>query len=216
MDQENANPPIMWDKWIRSLILGVGLAAIKLGYLFALEGSIGVSSINKAVAGSATILIGLSLALSGITYFFDALDAQIVYRKYVGVMGALFAFGHVLITLINIGRLDHIIRFLNSGKSYTLFGISAALLLVMLTLISNTFSARTLGNVLWRRLLRLGYVALAFTALHFGLMKYKIWLAWFKDPSTLPPTSLLLIAPVIVVFLMRLLLAVALAIRHEK
>lgn len=205
-----------WGLWLRSLGIGVALMIIELGYIFLAEGDFNLRAINRSVAGASVLLITISLALSGITYFTDKLDKYIVYRRYIGVMGALFAIAHMLLTFIDIGSMVYLIEFFTDPAPFTLFAIASTLLLILLTIISNNESAKLLGNIWWRRLLRLGYVALLFGFLHFALMRQRNWQLWFESPDELPPTSLLLVIPVALTFLIRLILAIALKLKKKN
>jgi len=201
--------------WLKSLLFGLLLVGGELAYLNYTNPPLNLRSVNLAVAGVGLILISLSLFLSGITYFFDFADKQIVYRRYLGVMGALSAGVHVAITLYTKGNAAKMIAYILNGSPAILYGAAALVTLILLTIISNTYSAKSLGNVWWRRILRLGYLALGLTALHMGLLRYKGWFKWLGEP-TWPSTSLILTGIVLITFIIRMLLGLALTIKKNK
>jgi DMSO/TMAO reductase YedYZ heme-binding membrane subunit len=201
--------------WIKSGLFSVILIGVYWGYLF-IQGSENVGrNLNIATAGVGIILICLSLVLSGITYFFDFADRFIVYRKYFGVWGFFTSLFHGLYTLQRMGA-QRATSYILSAPPVFLYAVAALLVLLMLTIISNTTAARMLGNVWWRRLLRLGYVALLLGTLHFGLLRIDRWKTYLDSGfDGLPPSSLILALLVFATFGLRILLELALRIAKK-
>jgi DMSO/TMAO reductase YedYZ heme-binding membrane subunit len=158
---------------------------------------------NKAAADTAMILIGLSFALSGLCYFWNVVDTKIVYRKYLGLAGFAFCLGHAVMSLIfylylkprgyesnPIFILDHQWDFGSFVVSNLYAFISAVIALVifaMMAAISNQYAIVELGGVWWRRLLRVGYIAYVFTALHFLIKNIPEWMIFFRADTVTPP-----------------------------
>ena len=74
--------------YIRTSFFGLVVFAIIYGYISWLQIP-GV--LNKSVADTAVVLIGLSMILSGVSYFWKSFASKIVYRKHLGLIGFAFA-----------------------------------------------------------------------------------------------------------------------------
>jgi DMSO/TMAO reductase YedYZ heme-binding membrane subunit len=178
--------------WVNSAMWGLVMFVAGSLYLYARRGEFDLYIANKALAGASLTVIGLSLALSGLCYFWDFVDTKIIYRKYLGITGFVMALAHGTISLWLLP--DHFVwpeYFLNYRVTF-FAGLTALVILVGMTVISNRYAAHELGGLWWRRLLRWGgYSALLLVMVHFGLMKYQGWIRWFKTREPwLPPLSL--------------------------
>jgi methionine sulfoxide reductase heme-binding subunit len=214
MSDPNNPPPINnqihWAQWFWSLIFGLVLIGLYAGYLYLIESKLNLRTFNRAFAGVSTILIALSMALSGLAYFWQLFRTKIVYRKYIGIWGFVFALVHVLISLYNSGTLQGAINTLLSGRPPILFGLAALFILILMTVVSSNFAAKTLGSLWWRRLLRLGYIVLVLIAIHYYLLGNKNWLEWPQNPEGLPSTKLILLVIIVLVILLRFVLSLSL------
>ncbi|MDP2691280.1 MAG: ferric reductase-like transmembrane domain-containing protein [bacterium] len=178
--------------WFNTILLSLGIFFFSSLYLFVRRGNYDFFIANKAFATTSLVLIGLSLALSGLCYFWNFLDSKIVYRKHLGLAGFAFAIVHVIVSFFFLsGRFTYPEWFSGHFLS-VMFGLLALLVLCFMALISNRWARMELGALLWRRLLRLGYLVLILVAAHFALLKYGEWTKWFQTPDPfLPPLSLL-------------------------
>jgi len=193
--------------WVNSALFGLAVFIATNFYIFLLEGHNSIFVANRAAASTAFILIGFSLMLSGICYFWDFFDTKIIYRKYLGITGFVFGLTHALLSTYfyvfvwsnNFGpnvffsqwnvfglKISNVVAFA--------FGLLGLLIFIMMASISNRYAARELGGIWWRRLLRFGYLAYVFIILHFAIKRSDEWLAWLdQTQKSLPPISLLLL-----------------------
>lgn len=169
------------------------------------------SPLNKAVADTAVLLIGLSMLLSSLCYFWNFVDTKIVYRKHLGLAGFAFAGAHLLLSWAPFLSLFKTDTWGSSRLYPVLAGTTAMVIFVVMALVSNQYSATALGGKIWRTILRLGYPALLLVALHVTLLKYARWVTWAEEGFTsLPSMSLLMTAFIVIVLVMRMALEVSL------
>ncbi len=207
------NPPSPLRMWLSTSVFAALVFAAGSLYLFARRGDFNLYIANKALAVDALVLIGLSLALSGLVYFWDFIDTKIIYRKFLGLAGFALAGAHISIVLWMLPEkggpesLTH--------EASEILGTLAVLIFAMMAAVSNKYAFYRLGSKRWRALLRLGYWGFIFALAHLSLLKYGGWIKWFKsfDPI-LPPLSLLAIIFGAAVIILRL--ALWLAIRKKR
>lgn len=189
--------------------------ALFLGVFWYIEITTPFGTLNKAAADTAVILMGLSMLLSSLCYFWNFVDTKIVYRKHLGLAGFAFAVVHLLLSwsaFTNMLKLET----WAAGKAYPAFaGTLGFLIFTVMALISNNYSATTLGGRVWRGILRLGYPALLLVAIHVILLKHSRWQTWAAEGfKTLPSMSLLMTMFIIVVLAMRV--ALELSLRKQR
>lgn len=195
--------PKDWPMYLKTAVFGLLVFGASYGYIRWL----GIPrEMNKAAADTAIVLIGLSMLISSVSYFFNFLDWSVAYRKHLGLIGFAFAVAHLVLSwnpFLSLFRLST----WEEGRMWpVLSGTLALLIFTGMTLISNAFSARRLGRS-WRPALRVGYVAVALVLLHVYLLRSGRWLAWFQGGMTTPPSLSLLVALfMVVVIFMRLVL----------
>ena len=208
--------------WVNSLVIGGLTFALILWYLgFSSGGSNPLRLANQAAAETSIILICLSMAMSGIVYFWDFADHYLLYRKYIGLVGFYFALYHGLYTLNRMilpynTSLERFFSWPTLGLTGNnllafIFALISLLILVIMAVISNAWATNLLGGQIWRHLLRTGYIVLLLGGLHSGLKTYEDWLAWFQtlDPI-FPPLSLITTILIISTFALRLMLQISL------
>ena len=145
----------------------------------------GLRILNLSLADASIVLIGLSLALSGICHFWNFADTYIGYRKYLGLAGFYLAASHTLLVLSrrpiqSFLTTERIAPFVAAVVSIALFAIMAA--------ISNTFAIKRLGYPHWKKILAAGYVAYLAALLHFGMIHHARWISWLVGNGTLEIT----------------------------
>ncbi len=172
--------------------------------------------LNKAIADTSVYLMGFSMILSGICYFWDFLDTKIIYRKYLGLIGFAFALVHIGLSFSALLRLFQIETWQKGLFWPALVGLVATMIFTVMAAISNQFSASHLGGKMWKNILHTGYIAMILILAHVVFLKLKYWMPWFNDGmKTLPSSSLLVSGFILIVVLMRV--AVALSVRtHAK
>jgi DMSO/TMAO reductase YedYZ heme-binding membrane subunit len=195
-------------------VTGFGLLIFGLFYSYTAWLAI-PGTLNKTVADTAIFLIGLSMLLSSLCYFWNIFDPLIRYRKHLGLIG--FAFG-----LLHIGLSFPALQSLFLSETWeknamwpALTGLLATLIFAAMALISNSRMAILLGGKWWRYILRTGYIAVILVWLHVVLLKSSRWLTWYEEGmKTLPSLSLLISLFMLWVIAMRI--ALWLALRKKK
>jgi DMSO/TMAO reductase YedYZ heme-binding membrane subunit len=163
--------------------------------------------LNKAVADASLVLIGLSMLLTSVCYFWDFLDSKIVYRKYLGLVGWAFALVHILLEYSALQRLLSAPNWFAQSLWPVSTGLLAAVIFTVMAAISNRFSAAKLGGKNWKLILRTGYIALLFVLAHVALLKSRYWVSWYNGGmKTLPSMSMLVSIFIVIVVVMRVLL----------
>lgn len=210
---KKVEPQSEFSLWIKTAVFSLFLFVFSSFYLYARRGVYNFDIANSVVATVAVYLIGFSFALSGLCYFFNIVDTKIIYRKFLGLCGFAYALAHGIISLFLLPAEFPFAQYYLSSEHFPpfLFALIALFIFAMMAAISNRYAIHKLGGVRWRALLRLGYLGLVFVTLHFGLIKYKIWLNWTKSlaKNPLPPLSLISFCFIIAVFLIRLALFIS-------
>ena len=86
----------LWiDTWTFSIFVFIAGSL----YLLVQHGDFDLHAVNNVFAITALILIGLSMALSGLCYFWDFVVTKIIYRKHLGVTGFAWGVLHAIMTL---------------------------------------------------------------------------------------------------------------------
>ena len=190
--------------YIKTAIFGVAVFGLSYWYLHWM----GIpSELNKSTADTAIILMGLSMLLTSICYYWNFLDWSIIYRKYLGLIGFAFAAAHLVLSWEPFLSLFTTNTW-QQGKMWpVLTGAVALVIFTIMAIISNTFLARKLGVILWKRILRTGYLAVTFVWLHVILLKSARWVTWYQGGmKTLPSLSLLVTIFMTIVVVMRIFL----------
>lgn len=201
--------------WGNTFLLSIFIFIAGSLYLFARRGNYDLFIANKVFATTALVLIGLSLALSGLCYFWDFVDDKIVYRKVLGLLGFYYAIVHIIVTFFFLSEKFPYPDWYAGNLISVFFAILALSILIIMAAISNRYAIHELGIKQWRILLRTGYIAFIFITIHFTLLKYPGWIKWFttREPI-LPPLSLLEVIFAVAVLLLRL--AVEIDLRRKK
>lgn len=215
--------------WLNTISFG-GLIFLFVCYYYFFQGdNFSLELINKATASTAIILMGLSFALSGLGYYWDFLDRKVAYRKYLGLVGYFFVLWHGINSLYFYFLADtDLEKFVLSRDwlvlDYTInnripfvLGALSLLIFTIMALISNNYATKKIGGVRWRKLLRVGYIALLFALIHFTVKNLEIWINWIRDgANTLPQMSSLLAVYIVVILLLRLSLQISLSKKPKQ
>lgn len=167
---------------------------------------------NKAIALSATILIGLSFILGPLARFWPNQIAPHLYlRKHLGVFGFAIAAVHAVISLILLTP-AYYPRFFNTdgklnfmGESSMLFGVLAFIIFAVVSVTSLPEVEKNMDQAKWKFIQRLGYLAYVFVLAHVGIMGYR---GWFRPESWqygLASISLISVLFIVFVLIMRAL-----------
>lgn len=191
-------------RYVLVLLFSVIVFALCYGYLAYLKIP---GLLNKSIADTSVILIGSSMLLSSICYFWDFLDSKIVYRKHLGLVGFAFALVHLGLSFSAFQRLLQLETWQQGAYGPALAGTLALLIFTVMAIISNMYAATKLGGKTWRVILRTGYLALALVFVHVVLLKSARWLTWYQEGiKTLPSVSLIVSVFIVIVIIMRVVL----------
>ncbi|OGE37105.1 hypothetical protein A3B45_04245 [Candidatus Daviesbacteria bacterium RIFCSPLOWO2_01_FULL_39_12] len=143
--------------------------------------------VNKAVALSATILIGLSFLLGPLARFFKKQFIPHLYlRKHLGVIGFGVAALHAVMSLILLNPAYYPRFYLEGGKlnlageSAMLFGILSFLIFAAISVTSIPPVEKQMHPNQWKLVQRFGYLAYVFVLVHVAIMGYG---GWFRIES---------------------------------
>lgn len=201
---KNAQPFSEKKLYWRTLFFGLVLFAATYGYTSWLKIP-GV--LNKSAADTAIILIGLSMLLSSLCYFWNFVDTKIIYRKHLGLLGFAFGVAHIALSYSALLNLFKAETWQQSSLWAPLTGAVATVIFTIMALISNQFMARELGGASWRFILRTGYAAVLLVLAHVYLLKSARWITWYQGGMETPPSlSLVVSVFMVIVILMRILL----------
>lgn len=167
---------------------------------------------NKAIALSATILIGLSFILGPLARFWpNQIVPHLYLRKHLGVFGFAIAAVHAVISLILLTP-AYYPRFFNTdgklnfmGESSMLFGVLAFIIFAVVSVTSLPEVEKNMDQAKWKFIQRLGYLAYVFVLAHVGIMGYR---GWFRPESWqygLASISLISVLFIVFVLIMRAL-----------
>jgi DMSO/TMAO reductase YedYZ heme-binding membrane subunit len=189
--------------YVNTSIFGLLVFAACYGYLKWMNIP---GEINKSVADTSIILMGLSMVIGSICYFWNFLDWSVVYRKYLGLIGFAFGIAHLVLSWDLFMSLFNTTTW-EQGKMWpALAGTVAFVIFTIMALISNTFAARHLGGKNWKYILRTGYAAILLVWFHVVLLKSARWVTWYQGGMKTPPSLSLMVSIFIVfVLVMRLL-----------
>ncbi len=177
----------------------------------------GVDLINVSTAWTAVVLIGLSMLLSAVCYFWNAFDHYILFRKHLGVSGFAIVTIHAFFSLVVMRSEFPLFTYYLDSKNIAsfLFALTSFAYFAFMTSISNNYAVHEIGGQRWRRLLRFGYIAYIFAIIHFGVKGLPWWIKWIQGGMHgFPPLGLILFIFALFVPYFRLVLEIAL--RQQK
>ncbi len=204
-----ARQAVITDAWHYLKVLVLGLAVFGASYYYTQSQQI-PNVLNKSVADTSIILIGLSMLLSSLCYFWNFLDSQSIYRRHLGLIGFAFGLVHIGLSWSTMLKLFDVATWQRGTYWPALTGLIATVIFTIMTLISNTFAIKKLGRN-WRPMLRWGYAAVILVFAHVVLLKSARWVTWYSNGMTTPASlSLLVSGFMLLVLVMRVVLLLAL------
>lgn len=214
MQTFSVQPVSHFQRYLRTAIFGLIIFA--LTYLFTHSQNI-PNALNKSVADTSIILMGLSMILSSIYYFFNFLSFTLIYRRQLGLIGFAFALVHLWLSLALFWKLFQVETWQQGTYWSALTGILAIIIFGIMSLISNQFSARLLGGKTWKMVFRTGYIAMLFILAHVILLKFVRWQTWYSQGmKTLPSMSLIVTVIIVIFLIIRVLLSVSLKKKNKN
>lgn len=178
--------PAAWRESLRQYGVAVAVAAFLClmlsTYLLYRRGYYNLYIGNKVLAGVAAVMLGIVLLLGPLGKYFNAFDRYLKYRKELGMVAAVLAIAHGVVSFFFLPAYFPRERFFTYGRWPFLLALAATVILVVLVAISNRPMMHRIGGKWWWRLQRWG-VRLAFVlvALHVGVMKWQEWLQWYQQ-----------------------------------
>lgn len=176
--------------WGRGLAIGAGVLVVSFLYAFVRYhvlrdvpySDIPLFTLNKSLALSSTVLIGLSFLLGPLAKLLPhRFSPHLPLRKSLGLIGFGGAAVHSVISLILLSP-RYYAKFyatdgaLNSiGQFSILFGVLALAVFSAVAVASLPNMFERLGEARWRRMQRLGYVGYTLVLLHVVVMGARGW-----------------------------------------
>lgn len=199
--------------YVETIIYSIIILFIVFGYYMVLTPEITTRVINRVIADLSFILLGLSLMLSSVCYFWDFADKFIIYRKHLGIVGFGYMIIHVLISLFYAGYFPFLTYYFEDSRIFSFAAAAvAALIFLFMTLISNRYSIQKIGPKRWKSVMRIGFVGYALVLYHFAVKGLPYWLFWASGKGSIFPIfSLFVFLMGVTILVMRIALWVATA-----
>lgn len=157
------------------LMYGLPFWLFLILFFFYGYGQVTPSMFNKIAGLLAFILLGITLMIGPLGYFFPHLfDRLKIYRKYIGISAFIVAVIHVILSSVFTFKLRLNFMLYDPNNSHLLgiyIGLIALAILLTETLISNEKAIRFLGSHNWKSIQMMSYAALIFAILHFVLLE---------------------------------------------
>lgn len=206
--------PVQISYWATALFNAALVFVMCLVYVQLTDQMLTLVQVTKAMGGTAAILICTSFVLAPASYCFQNIAKYIGYRKYIGLVS--FVFVMLYLGLLFITEPErYVFGFFDNLATWDfILGIPAASIYVFMALISNNWALKHLGVKLWRNSLRLGYVALGLLVIRASILDQVEWVAWFNNPTILPPLRMLV--SILAVWVIALRLCVAFTNRRKQ
>jgi len=195
--------------WGETIAYSIIIFMVVAGYYFVTNGSFGERILNRVIADVALLLIGISLILSSVCYFWDFADKYIIYRKHLGLVGVGYLLFHILFSFLFSSYSPFPGYFLADKRIVSFISaVIATIIFFIMAAISNQFAIHEIGPARWRKLMRFNHFAFALTLFHFGAKGMPYWLQWMngKSSSIFPSFGLIVFLFGLVVLLLRIAL----------
>jgi DMSO/TMAO reductase YedYZ heme-binding membrane subunit len=148
--------------------------------------------VNKSLGTAALLLIALSMAVTGWSYFSGRSAKGLAYRKPFGLAGFWLGLAH--------GAVEHVLLPAVGLRSESgpgtrhaeALGLAALAVFALMALASNARARERMGSRRWRKFLRYaGYAGLVLAVAHAALLKGASWAKFFRTfKPALPSLSL--------------------------
>ncbi len=202
--------------WLRPFLLAFfGLIFFGV-YTYFYLGEFSLLGISIAVAGVASLCIGTSFALSGLSYYLVFFRRMLGYRRYFGLLGYFLALIYSFMLLfVNKDKYYH--GFIaNLGSMDFVLGLWTMAIFTVMAAISNSFFMRKLGSSLSHTILRFGYLGYFLLILRAINLEGEAWTIWFKTFNGIPPPKLLISIFASCVILLRIMLEISLRLAKKN
>lgn len=195
-----------------TFVLSLFLLFISGAYVLLTGSSWGIKTLNRVLADLSFILLGMSLGMSSVCYFWNFADRLVIYRKHVGIVGVVYLLLHGAISLSYAGKTPILTYFLSDANRVAfLAAVAATVIFLIMTAISNRFSIQHIGPKQWRIIMRIGFLGYILGMIHAGIKASPGWIGWFAgDGSFAPPFGLIVFCFGVAVIVLRIALEIAL------
>lgn len=151
-------------------------------------------TLNSVAASTGLTVVILSFAIGNIAFFFPLFAKFIKYRKETGLTGFFIILSHITLTLLLLQAIFPFPASYIHGKSLLSFitALLATGIVTLMALVSNTTAIKMLGKW-WRRILRLGYIAVISGLLHMTLRETGSWKEYSQNLMEPPPLSIIIL-----------------------
>lgn len=170
-----------------SFLLALEVAAVFSLYLFLRRGYFDSHILNKVLASTSLVLLGIVLLIGPVSRFYNRFDRWLLWRREIGIMAFFLALTHGIISY--------------SGKTSPalLWGFVSLAIMAVLFLTSYKAIEKRLNRNFWVKLQSWGVrMGTLFAFFHLWLLKYPGWIKWLEQGGTqdlarpdFPPASLL-------------------------
>lgn len=207
---------LLFGLWLRPLLFAV-FGFIFFGtYAYFYLGKFSLLGASMTIAGTASICIGASFALSGLSYYLTPFRKMLGYKRYLGLLGYFLALTYAVMLLFVDPAKYYLGFFTNLGSANFILGLTAMAILTVMTVISNNFFMKKMGIVKFHAILRFGYLAYFLLVLRAILVEGASWSIWLGTLEGLPPPRLLVTIFATCVILLRLILEISLRSAKKK
>lgn len=211
LDIHLKNAPFPQEKrlWGETIIYSGIIFVVVAAYYFATNQTFSDRILNRVVGDVALLLIGLSLILSSVCYFWNFADKYIIYRKHLGLVGFGYMVFHIVFSILFTAYSPFPGYYLEDKRIASFIAaLIATLIFLGMTFISNRFAIHEIGPARWRKLMRFGHLAFLLVLFHFGAKGMPYWIPWLtgKSDTLFPSFGLIVFLFGSVVILLRIAL----------
>lgn len=191
-------------------IIAAGLMTVLALYLTVRRGYFDLSILNKSLASTSLLLLGVILLLGPLSRVYDRFDRWLIYRKEFGIIAFFLGTMHVYLAMFPLARRGPFGFYLARPES-AFPGLAGLVIMMILFAFSFEIVKQKLEQTTWWKLqyrgVRLAALAVLF---HMSILKYPEWLSWYQGNAgqiakpSFPPASLLVALFSVLVLLVRL------------
>ncbi len=154
--------------------------------------------INKALAETTVVLLGLSFLLGPLCKISPFFIKHLPYRKYFGLFGFYFLLFHIVASLLQLNARFPVDWYLKNFGGMLAAGLAAFIFLVMTVTTHEKLIARLGGNY-WKLIQRVGYFALFLALIHIFVATNARWSLWLSGKTDMPSSFLVFVFGVLVI-----------------
>lgn len=201
-------PPSDKRLYAETIIYSVIIFFVIFGYYMVLTPDITTRVINRVIADLSFIMLGLSLMLSSVCYFWDFADKFIIYRKHLGLVGFGYMVLHVLISIFGAPYAPVFSYYFADARINSFIAaLVATIIFTIMAIISNRFSIQKIGPRRWKQVMRIGFLGYALGLFHFAEKGFPQWSFWFTGQgSFFPVFSMMVFLIGVTILIMRIAL----------